>query len=59
MEAIKSIELKGDMVNPVNGKKTPYREIYTIVDAKTRKMEMFDMKNGEEFKSMEIIMKKK
>lgn len=58
-EASKSMELKGDMVNPVNGKKTPYREIYTIVDAKTRKMEMFDVKNGEEFKSMEIIMKKK
>ncbi|WP_374174429.1 DUF1579 domain-containing protein [Flavobacterium tructae] len=58
-ESTKSMELKGDMINPVNGKKTPYREIYTIVDAKTRKMEMFDVKNGEEFKSMEIIMKKK
>ena len=58
-EATKSMELKGDMVNPVNGKKTPYREIYTIVDTKTRKMEMFDVKDGEEFKSMEIIMKKK
>ncbi|WP_291286549.1 DUF1579 domain-containing protein [Flavobacterium sp.] len=58
-ESTKSMELKGDMVNPLNGKKTPYREIYTIVDAKTRKMEMFDVKNGEEFKSMEIIMKKK
>ena len=58
-EKTKSMELKGDMVNPVNGKKTPYREIYTIVDASTRKMEMFDVKNGEEYKSMEIIMKKK
>ncbi|MBF4517034.1 DUF1579 domain-containing protein [Flavobacterium sp. ANB] len=58
-EKTKSTEFKGDMVNPLNGKKTPYREIYTIVDPKTRKMEMFDVKNGEEFKSMEIIMKKK
>lgn len=58
-ENTKSIEFKGDMVNPMNGIKTPYREIYTIVDPKTRKMEMFDMKNGEEYKSMEIIMKKK
>ena len=58
-EKSKSMELKGDMVNPLNGKKTPYREIYTIVDANTRKMEMFDVKNGEEFKSMEIIMKRK
>ncbi len=58
-EKSKSMELKGEVVNPLNGKKTPYREIYTIVDTTTRKMEMFDTKNGEEFKSMEIIMKKK
>jgi len=58
-ENSKSMELKGDMINPLNGKKTPYREIYTIVDAKTRKMEMFDVKNGKEYKSMEIVMKKK
>lgn len=58
-EGKKSMEFKGDMVNPMNGKKTPYREIYTIVDAKTRKMEMFDVKNGSEYKSMEIVMTKK
>ena len=58
-EKAKSMELKGDVVNPVSGKKTPYREIYTIVDATTRKMEMFDVKNGKEYKSMEIVMKKK
>lgn len=58
-EGSKSIELKGDMVNPMNGKKTPYREMYTIVDANTRKMEMFDTKNGEEYKSMEIVMTRK
>ncbi|KFF07468.1 DUF1579 domain-containing protein [Flavobacterium reichenbachii] len=58
-EKTKSMELKGEVVNPVNGKKTPYREIYTIVDGKTRKMEMFDVKNGEEYKSMEIVMSKK
>lgn len=55
----KSMELKGNMVNPVDGKKAPYREVYTIVDDKTRKMEMFDVKNGVEYKSMEIVMKKK
>lgn len=58
-EGAKTMELKGEVVNPVTGKKAPYREIYTIVDATTRKMEMFDIKNGEEYKSMEIIMKKK
>jgi hypothetical protein len=58
-EKTKSMELKGEMVNPLNGKKTPYREVYTIVDPTTRKMEMFDTKNGTEYKSMEIVMKKK
>jgi len=58
-EANKSMNFKGDMVNPLNGKKTAYREVYTIVDANTRKMEMYDTKNGEEYKSMEIIMKRK
>ncbi len=58
-QAAKSMEFKGEMVNPVNGEKTPYREVYTIVDPKTRKMEMFDVKNGSEYKSMEIVMTKK
>lgn len=58
-EKTKSMEFKGEMINPVNGKKIPYREIYTIVDANTRKMEMYDTKNGNEYKSMEIVMKKK
>lgn len=58
-EANKSMNFNGDMVSPLNGKKTPYREVYTIVDANTRKMEMYDTKNGEEYKSMEIIMKRK
>ncbi|WP_166921379.1 DUF1579 domain-containing protein [Flavobacterium poyangense] len=57
-EKSKSINFKGDMVNPFNGKKSPYREIYTIVDATTRKMEMFEVKKGQEYKSMEILMKK-
>jgi len=58
-EKNRAIEFKGDMVNPVNGKKTPYREVYSIVDANTRKIEMFDTKNEQEYKSMEIVMKKK
>ena len=58
-EKNRTVEFKGAMVNPVNGKKTPYREVYSIVDANTRKIEMFDTKNGEEYKSMEIVMKKK
>ncbi len=58
-EASKSMNLKGEMVSPLNGKKTPYREVYTIVDANTRKMEMYDTKNGKEYKSLEIRMTRK
>ncbi|MEL1255556.1 DUF1579 domain-containing protein [Flavobacterium sp. DGU38] len=58
-EKTKSIELKGEMVNPVNGKKTPYREVYNIIDSNTRKIEMYDVKNGSEYKSMEIVMTRK
>jgi hypothetical protein len=55
----KSMTMTGDMVNPVTGKTSPYRQVYTIVDANTRKFEMYDTKNGKEFKSMEIVMKRK
>lgn len=58
-EATKTTNMRGEMVNPVTGKKTPYREAYTIVDANTRTMEMFDTKDGKEYKSMEITMKRK
>ncbi|WP_163409386.1 DUF1579 domain-containing protein [Flavobacterium ajazii] len=58
-ENTKAIELKGEMVDPVYGKKTPYREVYTIIDPNTRKIEMYDVKNGSEYKSMEIVMTKK
>lgn len=58
-ESSKSVEYKGEVVDPVTGKKAAYREVYTIVDASTRKMEMFDTKDGTEYKSMEIVMKKK
>lgn len=58
-ESTKSATFKGEFVDPVTGKKNPYREVYTIVDPKTRKMEMYDKKNGTEYKSMEIVMKKK
>lgn len=57
-EAAKVINFKGEMVNPVDGSKTPFREVYAIIDANTRKMETFDTKNGKEYKSMEIVMKR-
>lgn len=58
-KATNTINFKGQMVNPMDGKMTSYREVYTIVDADTRKIEMYDMKDGKEYKSMQIVMKRK
>jgi hypothetical protein len=55
----KTIELHGEMVDPARGKAIKCREVYTMVDANTRKMEMFDNKGGKEYKMMEIVMKRK
>lgn len=55
-EATKSINLKGKMLCPANGKECEMREVYKIVDDNTHVMEMYgpDMKTGKEYKSMEI-----
>lgn len=53
----KVITLTGEMTDLVTKKIKNYREIYTIVDDNTRKMEMFDTDpSGKEYKSMEITM---
>lgn len=59
-EASKSIQLSGEMVDPLTKKLKKFREVMTIVDADTRKMESYDTSpDGKEFKSMEIVMKRK
>lgn len=55
----KSIEFFGEMVDPVTGKNMTCRELFTIVDNNTRKMEMFCGTGAKEYKSMEILMKRK
>lgn len=58
----KSIEFKGKMADPTRpGKDCNVREIFTFIDDNTQKMEMFgpDAKTGKEFKTMEIIFKRK
>lgn len=57
--ASQKMVLKGEMVDPVSGKAKPVREVYSVVDENTRKMEMFDNHNGTEYKSMEIVMTRK
>lgn len=56
----KTIEFKGEVTDPMTGKVKPSREIFTMVDDNTRKMEMYDVTpDGKEFKCMEITMTRK
>lgn len=55
----KSMTLQGEMVDPLTKGTCKAREVYTVVDENTRKMEMYNTKgNAKEYKSMEIIMKR-
>lgn len=56
----KTIEFKGEVTDPITKKVKPSRELFTMVDDNTRKMEMFDVSpDGKEYKCMEIIMTRK
>jgi hypothetical protein len=56
----KVINFKGRCVDPMTGKEKAIRETFTMVDDKTRKMEMYDTDpSGKEYKSMEIVMTRK
>ena len=57
--ATKSITFMGEMMNPATGRPIDVKEVYTFVDADTRKMEMYDTTGDKEFKSMEIVMTRK
>lgn len=52
--AAKTIELKGKMTDPMTGLVTDVRQTMKMVDDNTRIMEQYGMKDGKEYKSMEI-----
>ena len=59
-EATKTISFSGECVDPMTKKPKKMRQTYAVVDKDTRKMESFDTSpDGKEYKSMEIIMKRK
>lgn len=58
--ATKTITFKGTFTEPVEKKETPFREVWTIVDDNTRKMEMYATYSwAPEYKWMEINMTRK
>lgn len=59
-EATKIFKMEGEVIDPVTKKMKKMREVITMVDENTQKMEMYDTGyDGKEFKNMEIIMKRK
>lgn len=59
-EATKTINLKGKSTDPMTKASMDVRETFTIVDANTQRMEMFSNgMDGKEFKTMEIVFKRK
>jgi hypothetical protein len=53
-EASKTIQLKGEMMDPMSGQNIPIRQVLKIIDNNTHIMEQYNTKNGKEFKTMEI-----
>lgn len=58
-EATKTINLTGKMVDPSTGQECDMRQAIKIIDDKNQVMEMYNSKNGKEFKSMEVKLAKK
>jgi Protein of unknown function (DUF1579) len=57
--ATKTIQFNAKMTDPSTGKEVKVRETFAFIDDNTQKMEMFDSRGGKEFKTMEIIFKRK
>jgi len=58
-EASKTTTLTGTMVDPMTGKEKQMKQVYTVIDDNTRKLEMFEIgSEGKETINMEIIMKR-
>ena len=58
-EGSKTMTLKGTMMDPVTKKEMQIKEVITYIDDNNQKMEMYDISNGKEFKSMQVVSKRK
>jgi len=54
-EKTKSITMKGSTMDAMTGKEIKTRQVFTFIDEKTEKFEMFMNQDGKEIKSMEIL----
>lgn len=53
-EGTKTATLKGKMTDPMTGTLTDIREVFRVVDDNTQIMEQYGVKDGTEYKTMEI-----
>ncbi|QEC52671.1 uncharacterized protein DUF1579 [Anseongella ginsenosidimutans] len=58
-EADKSITFRGTMTDPLSGGEVEIKQVIKRIDEDTQVMEMYDTRDGNEFKSMEIKMTRK
>ena len=58
-EATQSIEMKGKMTDPMSGGVTDIREVLKFVDENTQVMQQYVVKDGKEYKTMEIKLTRK
>ena len=54
--ASKSATFKGKSPDPTTGKEMDIKQVFTAVDDNTQKLEMFMTQEGQEFKTMEIML---
>lgn len=54
-----SVEFKGTATDPMVGKIMPFRQVITFTNADSYKMEMYNIMEGNEYKSMEITYTRK
>jgi hypothetical protein len=57
--ATKSITFKGKMTDPMTGKMSNIRQVITFINDNEQKIEMYADTYGKEFKSMEMMVKRK
>ena len=57
--ATKSINFTGVTVEPTTGKDMNVKETFSVIDNNTQKLEMYMVNGGQEFKTMEIMLKRK
>jgi hypothetical protein len=58
-EKSKSIVMSGSVNDPLSGRETPIRQVLTTIDDRNQVLQMYDTREGKQYKSMEIKLVRK